>query len=355
MADKQSYMTELDLDSIVLPEKAKRAAKPREPVQYELALDDDDFVNETIANASKDDSDNDNESATNVEIVDDTPPKDKNRKPLGEDPDDIPDDELSEYSARVKERISKLRHGYHDERRSKEAANREKEEALKLAKAIYEENQNLKKQYAEGEKLFGQTLQTASQSQLEAAKRKVKDAYESGDSDALVQAQEELAEAKFRAVQSQSFQPQQQALQERDFDEQWAQHAQRAQPPQAQPDEMAVRWQQRNPWFGADDEMTSFAFGVHKRLVESGVDPRTPEYYERIDARLRQVFPSKFEDAEDRQTQQTKLPGTVVAAQTRSTRPKKIVLTKSQQAVARRLGVAPEEYARQVALLQDKN
>ena len=229
-----------------------------------------------------------------------------------------------------------------------------------------EENRRLKQMYTHGEQVFAQTLNTAVEAQVEAAKRKIKDAYESGDSDALVSAQQELASAQYRFEQARAArpqppqQPQQQApLQEQGFQQQYPQHApqpQAFQQPAPQPDSRAVDWQRKNAWFGSDDEMTSFALGVHKKLVEGGVDPRTPEYYERIDARLRQVFPEKFSLEEGSPTRQReKLPATVVAPQTRSAGSKKIVLSKSQIAIAKRLGVPVEEYARQAALLENRN
>lgn len=343
---KESYMSEMDFDAI---------PDPKDKVSYEV---EGEVFEADAAPPTKDRTPAKSEEA--IEVVDDTPPEDRNRKPLGEDPDEIPEDELAEYSATVKKRISKLRHGYHDERRAKEAAAREREEALRYAQAVIEENKRLKQMYAQGEQVFAQTLSTAVEAQVEAAKRKVKDAYEAGDSDALVAAQQELASAQYKLEQSKSFRSQAPALQEERFQQEYAQRTQQPQvpatPPAYQPDTRAVEWQRRNSWFGSDDEMTSFALGVHKKLVESGVDPRTSEYYERIDARLRQVFPEKFaleEDAPPRQAE--KRPATVVAPQTRASASKKIVLSRSQVAIAKRLGIPVEEYARQAALLEKQN
>lgn len=334
MPPVESHMTELDLDALPDPEDKGKVTG------FEIEGDEPK-----------------QESEPEVEIVDDTPVADRNRKPLNENPDDIPEDELAEYSAKVKERIGKLRHGYHDERRAREQAAREREEALRYAQGVLEENKRLQTMYATGERVFGQTLETAAKAQLDMAKKKVKDAYEAGDADALVEAQEELAAAKYRLEQSSAFaarQQQQTPLQDENFQQQSVQRV--PQPaPRHQPDERALQWQKENPWFGSDDEMTSFALGAHKKLVESGVDPRTSEYYERLNARIRQVFPEYFRLEDPTTGTPAKRPATVVAPQTRQSAPKKLVLTKSQVAIAKRLGVPVEEYARQVALLENRN
>lgn len=327
-------MQELDLDNLPDPEDKNR-------IEYEVT--DEGEVVDTPASGGKGDE-------TGIEVIDDTPESDRGRRALREDPDNIPEDELAEYSGKVKDRISKLRHGYHDERRAKERETREKAEALRYAQLVLEENRRLKQMYSQGEKVFGETLTSAAQSQLDLARRKVKEAFEAGDADRLVEAQEELAAAKYRAEAAQSFSSRPVAQQE-DSALQSRQHA-----PQArvapQTDQRAQDWMADNPWFGSDNERTSFALGVHKTLVESGIDPRSSEYYERIDARLRQVFPDKFGVRKSQQKTTT-----VVAPPSRSgsANPKKITLTRSQVAIAQRLGVPVEDYARQVALMERKN
>lgn len=341
MAREEYGMKELDLDALPDPDKEAK-------IEYEVE-DEGQPAHEPEAKAQQPEA---KDEEVQIEEVDDTPPQDRGRKPLKDNPDDIPEDEVAEYSAKVKERISKLRHGYHDERRAKEKAAREREEAIRYAKTIAEENRRLREMYAQGEKAFGQTLKTATQAQLDAARRKVKEAYEAGDSEKLVQAQEELAAAKYRAEQADAYAQQQATVQTENHDV----HSQPRTPqPQApQPDEKARAWQADNSWFGSDDEMTSFALGVHKTLVERGIDPRSDEYYERIDARMRAVFPDKFEAPRNKPAERQR-PATVVAPQSRSSAPKKVVLSRSQVAIARRLGVPVEEYARQMSLLERGN
>jgi hypothetical protein len=267
-----------------------------------------------------------------IEVVDDTPEKDRNRK-ASEPPEEVTDDELQDYSEKVRKRIQHFNKGYHDERRAKEAALREKEELERLARKLVEENNTLKGTVNKNQEILLEQAKLVAAQELEEAKRKYKQAYESGDSDALVNAQEELVSAKSKTERVSNFRLP--PLQESET------------PVQIQPnapvpaDPKAHEWQQANTWFGTDDEMTSFALGLHQKLVKQGIDPRSDDYYERINSRMREVFPDQFKQRRR---------SNVVAPATRSTAPRKIVLTSSQVAIAKRLGVPLEAYAKQIAL-----
>lgn len=276
-----------------------------------------------------------------VEVVDDTPEKDRNRKPMAEAPADPTDDELEAYSESARKRIKHFTKGYHDERRAKEAALREKEEALRAAQAIAEENRRLKGSLNEGQQAYIEQTKHVIANELDQAKRAYKLAYESGDPDALLDAQDKLTSAKIKADKVDSFRPA--PLQE-------DRAVVQTQQPSIRADKKAEEWQEENPWFGSDDEMTSFALGLHNKLVKSGVDPKSDEYYEKVNARIRAVFPEKFDSDEqvDAEPQRT-VKKNVVAPATRSTAPKKVVLTQTQVNIAKRLGVPLELYARQVA------
>ena len=278
-----------------------------------------------------------------VEIVDDTPASDKGRKPLEKEVD-VPEDEVAQYGEKVQKRIKELKHGYHDERRAKEAAQRERDEALAFAKARHEEALKLRETLDQGHKSYAEMAKSAAKTRLDVAKDAYKKAYESGDADALVAAQETLnnVQAEFRSAES--WRPPAATRQDEEFNV-------NSQPTPQQPskvDEKAAKWQARNAWFGADDEMTSFALGVHKKLVDSGLDPRSDEYYERIDSRVREVFSDYFGQEKPKKPRAT----SVVAPATRSTAPKRVTLTTSQVAIARRLGVTPEQYAKQLIALE---
>jgi len=276
-----------------------------------------------------------------IEVVDDTPEKDRNKKPA-EPPTEVTDDELENYSEKVKKRIQHFSRGYHDERRAKEAAQREKEEAITLAQKLLEENKKLKGSVNQNQTALIEQAKKSAQIELDQAKRNYKAAYEAGDADAMVASQEELTSAKMKAERLANFKPQ--ALQTAEDEVQIPQPA--PTPPTVDP--RAEEWRANNPWFGTDDEMTAMALALHKKLVGSGVDPRSDDYYERIDTRMRQVFPDQFGDS-SKEEAKPKAKKPTVAGVTRSTAPKKIVLTERQVGLAKRLGVPLSEYAKMVA------
>ena len=275
-----------------------------------------------------------------IEIVDDTPDEDKNRKPMKESPVDVSDDELEQYSESVKKRIQHFTKGYHEERRSKEAALREREEAVSLAQNLVEENKRLQGSLGQGQAALLDQAKKVMNAEVENAKRLYKTAYEAGDSEALVNAQDALTNASIKADRVNNFKLP--PVQEHKVPVQT-----RLEPvitPTAPyVDTKARAWQDKNPWFGSDDEMTAVALTVHKKLVESNIDPTSDEYYERINSRVQQIFPDAFT------SEKPVKKSTVVASATRSTAPRKIVLTQSQVNIAKRLGVPLEAYAKQVA------
>jgi hypothetical protein len=316
-----------------------------EPVEFGFEdLDKQDFKVEVEGRASEKevtvDIPQDKKPEVEIEIVDDTPPKDRGRKP-SDPPEDPTDEELEGYSEKVRKRMSHLTKGYHDERRAKETAFREKEEAIRYAQQILEENKNLKGTVGKNQEVLLEQAKRATAGEVEQAKAKYKLAYESGDSDAVVAAQDDLTAAKIKADRINNFRLP--TVQTPEVEVKQQQTA-------PQVDEKAVNWQQQNSWFGSDDEMTSFALGLHQKLVKQGLDPRSDEYYEKINSRMRQVFPDEFDADEEVEVEKPRQRSNVVAPATRSTAPKKIVLTPTSVALAKRLGVPLEEYAKQVAL-----
>ena len=322
-----------------------------EPVEFGFEdLDKQDFKVEVEGRASEKEVEvevpEDKKPEVEIEIVDDTPPKDRNRKP-SDPPDDPTDEELEGYSEKVRKRMSHLTKGYHDERRAKETAFREKEEAIRYAQQILEENKNLKGTVGKNQEVLLEQAKRATATEVDQAKAKYKIAYESGDSDAVVAAQDELTAARIKADRINNFKLPTVQTPETEVKQQ--QNA-----PAPQVDEKAVNWQKQNSWFGSDDEMTSFALGLHQKLVKQGLDPRSDDYYEKINSRMRQVFPDEFDAEDEVEVEKPRQKSNVVAPATRSTAPKKIVLTPSSVALAKRLGVPLEEYAKQVALGQRK-
>jgi len=284
------------------------------------------------------------EDDIDIEVVDDTPKKDRGKKP-STPPEDLTDEELENYSEKVKKRLQHFSKGYHDQRRAAEQAAREKAELEAFTARLVEENKKLKGTVGQNQQAMLEQAKKMAERELEEAKAKFKAAYDAGESDAVVAAQEEMTAAKLKADRVNNLKLP--SLQENETEVQTQTTA------PAVVDERAAKWQQDNSWFGQDDEMTSFALGLHQKLVKQGINPRSDEYYEKINSRMRHVFPDAFDDVEEEDEPEETKPRrktNVVAPATRSTAPKKIVLTQTQVALAKRLGVPLEEYAKQVAM-----
>lgn len=282
------------------------------------------------------------EQEADIEVVDDTPPEDRNRKPMAEPPKEMTDDELGKYDESVRKRIQHFTKGYHEERRAKESAMREREEAVRLAQAIVEENQKLKGSLSVNQNALLEQAKRSVAGEIEDAKREYKTAYESGDADALVAAQENLTTARIKADKINNFKPV--ALQEEKIAVQTPQPTYQEQPV----DPKLASWKNDNQWFGSNKRMTAYAIGLHEDLVEEGIPVGTEEYYRRINSDIRARFPDQFESGKSMDAQTPARNSNVVAPATRSTAPKKIVLSKTQVELAKRLGLTNEQYARAV-------
>ena len=297
-----------------------------------------------------------------IEIEDDTPPEDRGQKPM-------PAEKVKELEAATdeeeenlphrdqKERLQQYKKVWHDERRAKEAALREQQEAIELARRVLDENKKLKAQYTAGEKTYIETVQSHTDTQVAMAKREYKEALESGDADRVVEAQAKLSEATYAAQQAKQFKPT--ALQE-DENEVKIQQVEQQRP---RVDAKTQSWLDENPWYGTKKAMSNFAVGVHEELVdEYGKDiVGTDQYYKRIDQTMRKKFPEYFDieeesstqaEAKENQTPQKTKPSTVVAPATRSTSSKQVRLKQSQMALIKKLGLSPEQYSREVLKLE---
>lgn len=287
----------------------------------------------------------DDDDDIDIEVVDDTPKKDRNRK-ASTPPDELTEEELGQYSEKVKKRLQHFSKGFHDQRRAAELAQREKNELEAMASRLVEENKKLKGTVGKNQEAMLEQAKKSAGRELEDAKSKFKTAYDAGQSDAVVDAQDALTDAKLRSERINNIKLP--ALQEEESSVQTQVSA------PAVVDDRATDWQKTNKWFGPDDEMTSFALGLHQKLVKQGVNPRSDDYYEKIDSRMRQVFPDEFSDSAEEEEEPEEIKprrkANVVAPATRSSAPRKIVLTQTQVAISKRLGVPLEEYAKQVAM-----
>ena len=275
-----------------------------------------------------------------VEVVDDTPKADRGRK-ASKPPEDLTDDELEDYSDKVRKRIQHFSKGYHDERRAKEASQRERQEMEAFAKTLVDENNKLKGSVEKNQAALLEQAKKNSAIEVLAAKRAYKRAYEAGDADKLLDAQDKLTTAKIKSDKLGDFEPE--SLQQAEIPVQIPQEA------PIQPDTKASNWASENSWFGSDDEMTAYAMGVHSKLVKQGVDTTSDDYYETINSRMRNTFPEEFGEIEELEERPSKRQSNVVAPATRSTAPRKVRLTQTQVAIAKKLGVPLDLYAKKVA------
>jgi hypothetical protein len=293
------------------------------------------------------------EEDVEIEIVDDTPEKDRGRRPLDREVEDPTDDEIESYTQGAQKRIKELTHARHDERRAKESLLREKQELERLAQHYVEENKKLKQYVHTGTEQYGVMAKTAAEAELDKARQEYKVAQEAFDTDAIIAAQEKLFEAKIKLQNAQNFRPP--ALQEENYEVQPRQQT----PEPVRADEKTLRWQAKNQWFGTDgfEEVTSFALGLHQKLVNNGVDPRSDDYFEQIDARVKSKFPEVFGGNEDRprSVETPRRPSSVVAPASRSTGTRKIQLTPSQAALIKKYNLDPKKYVAEVLKLENQD
>jgi hypothetical protein len=288
-----------------------------------------------------------------IEIEDDTPEEDRGRQPMPKHiVEDLDKDDLDQYDEQVQLRLKQAKKVYHDERREKEAALREQQEAIAYAKKLSTENNRMRQLITSGEREYVESVTTSASLELKMAQNQLKEAHDMGDSDKIVEAQQAMQEANMRLMRAKSYKPQ--ALQE-------PESVVQPQPEQYQsvprPDQKANAWQERNQWFGRDKVMTATALGVHEDLKDKGYEIGSDEYYNALDKTVRRRFPEEFEDAMPEKRQETgrTKPSTVVAPAVRTTASNKIKLQTRQIQLAKKLGLTPEQYALEMRRLENQN
>ena len=285
------------------------------------------------------------ESDVEIEVVDDTPEDDRvaPRDQEAAADFDISEDEIGQYSDRVQKRIKRLKYEFHEQRRAREAAERQNQEAVTHAQRIVQENRELKGLLQRGNEALFKATEAKTDSELQIAEKDFREAYEAGDTDRIVDAQKRVNDAQFSRRSVEEMRP---------VEREHAPVAQ-AQPQQQEyvppPDPRAIEWLRENPWFGQDKEMTSFAYGLHEKLVvDERISPQSEDYYQRIDERVRQVFPDHFDGGTPPREEAPRK--SVVAPATRAGKsPRKVSLTQSQVDLAKKLGITIEQYANQIA------
>ena len=324
------------------------ATNPKDPGDEEVTINGADGAVRASGKADADDN------LPEIEIVDDTPLADRGRKPLEKPVNDPDDAELASYSANVRGRFNELTHARHDERRRADAAERERDEAIRASRSLLEQNRQLAQRTNTGETHLVAASKAAAEAEVEVARKELKAAKEAFDQDAEMVAIEKLQDAKAKLRDVERFKPTPVQVEEQVVQL----------PPVGQdgPDQKTLRWQAKNQWFGTDgnEEMTSFALGFHQKLVKSGIDPRSDEYFEKVDARLHEVFPDFFGGTaqpnggnDDRSTQRTPARTSPVAPASRQANGvTKVRLTPTQVALAKKFGLTPQQYAQEVVRLE---
>ena len=286
-----------------------------------------------------------------VEVEDDTPEADRGRYPASPETVkklEVEVNELDQYSEDAKKKIITMKRIWNDERRRAESAEREREAAISATKKLLEENKRIKQMLTTGEKEYVSAVKNSSEMQLEMAKKAYKEAYDMGDYDKLAEAQQEMVKASLNLDKVNNFKLP--TLQEDNYDVK-IQHNDPVTPP---PDDRVMEWQAENPWFGQDEEMTASALGLHEKLKRQGVKIGSEEYYAQLDKTMRKRFPENFEETEAEPKDEPKAkPKSIVAPATRSTAPKKVKLTTTQVALAKKLGLTPEQYVRELLKLEN--
>lgn len=301
------------------------------------------------------------EDQIEVEVIDDTPEEDrKNATPMPKEiVEQLDNDDLEQFAGEAKAKLMQMKKVYNDERRRAEAAEKEQAEAIRIAQAILEENKKLKSKLSVGEQNLVSNVKQNISHELSAAKQAYKEAYDSGDSDRLIEAQEKLTEAKIKAQQIEQYRPEysEEALQAQENAVQIPQPTQRV-------DSKTQAWLDKNQWYGKDDDMSYLAHGIHRRLEREGVPIGSDHYWATIDEEVKKRFPEKFgqteeikpsSEAETKTSAKSSRPATVVAPATRSTSPKRITLTLRQQALAKKLNLTNEQYAIELTKLESQN
>jgi hypothetical protein len=276
-----------------------------------------------------------------IEIEDSTPEADRGREPMPKNiVEELEQDELENYSDDVKQKMKQLKKVWHDERRDKETAYRERQESIDATRRLMEENKRFKQLINSGQTEYVSAVKQSTEMKLDSAKRSYKEAYESGDSDLLMSAQEAMTKATMELERVNNYRPT--PLQE-------DQNVVQTQHQAPRPDPKAVAWQERNAWFGKDEEMTAAALGLHEKLRRGGTVVGSEEYYATLDKTMRKRFAENFEEPEEPSRQRTT---TVVAPAKRTTSPRKVMLKQDQMSLIKKLGITPEQYVREVLKLE---
>ena len=327
--------------------------------QQEHSAEEKFFGVKTVIGKKPDDESQD--SDIDVEVIDDRPTEDRRPPAKESKPEASDDEELEGYSDKVKKRINKLRYQQHEERRQREEAERLREEAIRVAQKYADQSKQYHKIIEEGEQYLVHQIRERASMAVDQAKNSYRQAYEEGNTDKILEAQEAMINAQSE-LKSADYQLNEIKARPKQAPEEFKpsepQKPEVHKPPE--PSAKALRWSQDNPWFGQEKDMTALAYGVHEKLVrDEGFDPNSDEYFETIDRTMRSRFPDYFGEGDsgsgeapqgEQPSSTSRSPSVVVAPSSRNNgaKPRKVRLSRTQIALAKRLGLTAEQYANQL-------
>lgn len=336
--------------------------------EIDLSDKDDDKKKKIVAGEDDDRSSSmADDDPLDIEIEDDTPEQDRGRpqKAPGTKSAIPGDDEIGQYTKNVQDRMKQMRWEYHEERRAKEAWERQSSAAVEYAKKVYAENKKLRDLVSKGHKTLLDSTKGAAESEMAALQESLKAALETGNTTAAAELQAKLSRAAARAEAQNHIAPITFDDEGGEFDK-----TQKEQPTQQRPriSRAMQEWMEENPWFNQNKRMTAFAFGVHEELLGKGIPPESPRYFKEINKAMKDTFSNYFEGDDDEENSDGRTDRrstnarqasrrTNVAGVSRNTAAKgnKVTLTSSEMMVAKRMGITPEAYAREKIRLEQQD
>lgn len=337
-----------------------------ERIDTEIDLSEDKDRKKIVATDGDDDRSSPREDDDlEIEVQDDTPEQDRGRTPRAPGTKSaVPsDEEIGEYTKNVQDRLKQMKWEYHEERRAKEAWERQSSAAVEYAKKIHAENEKLREMLTKGHKTLVDSTKASAENEITALQESLKTALETGNTALAAELQSKVARAAARA-EAQNHLPE---LQLPNVGEPRIQNKETQERPRVQVSQSMQRWMDENPWFNENKRMTAFAFGVHEELIAKGIPVESPRYFQEINKSIRETFSNYFADDEQdgdektarrstdtgRDGQRRRTPVAGVSRSAAIQKGNKVTLTSSELAVAKRMGISPEAYAREKVRLEN--
>lgn len=332
--------------------------------EIDLSRDEDEKDKKIVAGAGDDRSSSQEDDALDIEVQDDTPEQDRGRTPRAAGTKSaIPeDDEIGKYTKGVQDRLKQMKWEYHEERRAKEAWERQSTAAVEYAKKVHEENKKLRELVTKGHKTLIETTKSSAEDEMKTLQESLKTALETGNTEQAAALQGRLARAAARAEAQNHVSP----ITFEDGGE-----VEKTTAKQTSQGQTTVRlsramqeWVDDNPWFNQNKRMTSYAFGVHEELLDKGIPVESPRYFSELNKAMKQTFSEYFEEddgqnrgssRDDRSAARGRRTNVAGVTRNKAGSSNKVTLTSSELMVAKRMGITPEAYAREKIRLEQND